>query len=144
MLRVLGEDGTRLRNLPPRTGVAKPAASWALGVLTRSGLAAEEPDPAASRGKVARLTLPGQRAQREYRELTGAIEQRWQRRFGTGVTGALRVALEPLAVSPDGGACPLLAGLEPYPGNWRAAVPAPVTLPHYPMVLHRGGYPDGS
>jgi len=144
VLRVLGENGTRLRDLPPRSGVAKPAASWALGVLTRSGLAAEEPDPAASRGKVARLTLPGQRAQREYRELTGAIEQRWQRRFGPGVTGALRAALEPLAVSPDGGACPLLAGLEPYPDNWRAAVPAPVTLPHYPMVLHRGGYPDGS
>jgi hypothetical protein len=39
---------------------------------------------------------------------------------------------------------PLLAGLEPYPDNRRAAVPAPVTLPHYPMVLHRGGYPDGS
>jgi len=144
VLRVLGEDGTRLRDLPPRAGVAKPAASWALGVLTRAGLAAEEPDPAASRGKVARLTLPGQRAQREYRELTGAIEQRWQRRFGTGVTGALRVALEPLAVLPDGGACPLLAGLEPYPDNWRAAVPATVTLPHYPMVLPRGGYPDGS
>ncbi|HET9971558.1 MAG TPA: SAM-dependent methyltransferase [Streptosporangiaceae bacterium] len=144
VLRVLGEDGTRLRDLPPRAGVAKPAASWALGVLTRSGLAAEEPDPAASRGKVARLTRPGQRAQREYRELTDAIEQRWQRRFGAGVTGALRAALEPLATSPDGGACPLLAGLEPYPDNWRAAVPAPVTLPHYPMVLHRGGYPDGS
>jgi len=55
------------------------------------------------------------------------------------VTGALRVA-----ASPDGGPCPLLAGLEPYPDNWRAAVPAPVMLPHYPMVLPRGGYPDGS
>jgi len=37
VLRVLGENGTRLRDLPPRAGVAKPAASWALGVLTRSG-----------------------------------------------------------------------------------------------------------
>jgi hypothetical protein len=27
---------------------------------------------------------------------------------------------------------------------WRASVPNPETLPHYPMVLHRGGYPDGS
>jgi hypothetical protein len=27
---------------------------------------------------------------------------------------------------------------------WRARVPAPAALPHYPMTLHRGGYPDGS
>ena len=31
------------------------------------------------------------------------------------------------------------------PGDgWRAAVPKPETLPHYPMLLHRGGFPDGS
>ena len=35
-------------------------------------------------------------------------------------------------------------GLEPPPGGWRAAVRAKDTLPQYPMVLHRGGYPDGS
>jgi hypothetical protein len=34
--------------------------------------------------------------------------------------------------------------MRPYPGNWRLQVRPPVTLPHYPMVLHRGGYPDGS
>jgi hypothetical protein len=38
----------------------------------------------------------------------------------------------------------LFQGLEPYPDNWRASVRAPRTLPYYPMVLHRGGYPDGS
>jgi hypothetical protein len=35
-------------------------------------------------------------------------------------------------------------GLEPYPDNRQARVRPPTTLPHYPMVLHRGGYPDGS
>ena len=39
---------------------------------------------------------------------------------------------------------PSRLGLEPYPDNWRAQVRRPETLPHYPMVLHRGGYPDGS
>lgn len=39
---------------------------------------------------------------------------------------------------------PLFGGLEPYPDNWRAAVRPPLILPHYPMVLHCGGYPDGS
>jgi hypothetical protein len=44
----------------------------------------------------------------------------------------------------DSGPPPLFLALEPYPGNWRARVRPPATLPHYPMVLHRGGYPDGS
>ena len=37
-----------------------------------------------------------------------------------------------------------MRGLEPYPDGWRAKVRRPEALPHYPMVLHRGGYPDGS
>ena len=57
---------------------------------------------------------------------------------------ALREALEPLTAASDGEHPPLFGGLEPYPDNWRAAVRPPVTLPHYSMVLHRGGYPDGS
>jgi hypothetical protein len=35
-------------------------------------------------------------------------------------------------------------GLEPYPDGWRASVRRPETLPHFPMVMHRGGFPDGS
>jgi hypothetical protein len=38
----------------------------------------------------------------------------------------------------------LFAGLELPPGGWRAAVRARDTLPQYPMVLHRGGYPHSS
>jgi len=37
-----------------------------------------------------------------------------------------------------------MRGLEPYPDGWRAEVRRPEALPHYPMVLHRVGYPDGS
>lgn len=29
-------------------------------------------------------------------------------------------------------------------GGWRASVRKPDTLPRYPIVLHRGGFPDGS
>jgi len=141
VLRVLGADGTRLRDLPALTGTSKEAVRWALGVLARSELAAEEPDPAASRGQVARLTPRGLGAQRVYHELVDALERRWQERFTPGVTGALRASLEPLAA---GDPPPLFAGLQPYPDNWRASVRPPVTLPHFPVVLHRGGYPDGS
>jgi hypothetical protein len=141
VLRVLGREGTRLRDLPALTGTSKESVRWALGILTRGDLAAEEPDPAASRGKVARLTPRGLDAQHLYDELTGTIEQRWHDRFTPGVAGALRASLEPLAA----GQPPVLfGGLEPYPDNWRAQVRRPATLPHFPMVLHRGGYPDGS
>ena len=54
---------------------------------------------------------------------------------------ALRASLEPLAA---GQPPPLFGGLEPYPDNWRAVARRPDVLPHFPMVLHRGGYPDGS
>jgi methyltransferase (TIGR00027 family) len=141
VLRVLGAEGTRPRDLPALTGTSQEAVRWALGVLTRGDLAAEEPDPAASRGQVARLTPRGLDAQRVYHELAGAIERRWHERFSPGATGALRASLEPLAV---GDPPPLFAGLQPYPDNWRASVRPPVTLPHFPMVLHRGGYPDDS
>jgi hypothetical protein len=141
VLRVLGRVGTRLRDLPALTGTSKESVRWALGILTRGDLAAEEPDPAASRGKVARLTPRGLDAQHVYHELTGTIERRWHDRFTPGVAGALRASLEPLAA---GHPPVLFGGLEPYPDNWRAQVRRPATLPHFPMVLHRGGYPDGS
>ena len=141
VLRVLGTEGTRLRDLPALTGTSTASVRWALGILTRGDLAAEEPDPAASRGKVARLTPRGLEAQHRYHELTGTIERRWDDRFTPGVTGVLRASLEPLAASRP---AVLSGGLEPHPDNWRASVRRPATLPHFPIVLHRGGYPDGS
>jgi hypothetical protein len=38
----------------------------------------------------------------------------------------------------------LFSGLVPYPDGWCATRPTPEVLPHYTMVLHHGGYPDGS
>ncbi len=144
LLRVLNEEGTRLRDLPGRTGISKEAVSWALGVLVRARLATEEPDPAASRGKVARLTPRGTVAQRAYLDLLGTIEGRWRERFGAGSIAALRQPLEELATAKAGNPPPLFGGLEPYPDGWRARVRPPAVLPYYLMVLHRGGYPDGS
>jgi len=68
--------------------------------------------------------------------LVGVIEERWNSRLGEDVA-ELRDVLTRLAGD-------LLLGLEPYPNGWRASVPKPAVLPHYPMVLHRGGFPDGS
>ena len=81
VLRVLGAEGPGCATSPPLTGTSKEAVRWALGILIRGDLAAEEPDPAASRGKIARLTPGGLDAQRLYHEFRRTIEQRWHERF---------------------------------------------------------------
>lgn len=138
VLRVLNEEGVRVRDLPLLTGVSKESIAVAMGILTKQFFAVVEPDPAGSRAKVARLTRKGREAQDAYRQLFGTIEERWEARFGKDAIRALRDPLERLVGEP------LFRGLEPYPDGWRASVRKPTTLPHYPMVLHRGGFPDGS
>jgi len=134
MLRVLSAAETRVRDLPSETGVSKEAVRWALGILARGGLATAEPD-AGGRGQVVRLTEGGLQAKRGYDERLAEVEAEWRDRFGGRVIDALKA---PLArINPR-----LTEGTSPHPGGWRAKVKRP--LPHHPMVLHRGGYPDGA
>ncbi|HEX4259187.1 MAG TPA: hypothetical protein VH089_29135 [Streptosporangiaceae bacterium] len=145
LLRVLDTDGVLVKDLPGRSGVSKEAIAMALGLLTRGDLAVVGPAPGGGRFKAARLTGRGQEAQWAYADALGQLDTRTAQRFGPGIVAGLRAALEPLAGDPaDPAHAPLMAGLEPYPDNWRADVRPPQTLPHFPMVLHRGGFPDGS
>ncbi len=142
LLRVLDTDGVLVKDLPARTGVSKEALAMALGLVTRSDLAVVAP-AAGSRFKAARLTDRGQQAQWAFTDAMGQLDDRIGTRFGP--VAGLRAALEPLVGDPgDPAHSPLMAGLEPHPDNWRADTPPPRTLPHFPMVLHRGGFPDGS
>ena len=141
VLRVLTTEGVRTKDVPARGGVSRESVAMAMGVLRKSGAAAEGADPAGSRFKVVRLTPGGAALRDEYPALTADIERDWRARFGDATVTALRRALAPLAA---GDRPWLFAGLEPYPDGWRAQVPARTTLPHYPMTLHRGGFPDGS
>lgn len=154
-LRVLTAGGIRIRELPHLTGVSKEALSMAAGILIRRSCAVTGPDPAASRGKVIRLTPRGRSAQDEYLRLLDAVEQRWRARFGPAAIDTLRRSLLSVTGQRDGGRPRLALGLQPYPDGWRARGPylrqttavlndPGAALPHYPMVLHRGGWPDGS
>jgi hypothetical protein len=69
---------------------------------------------------------------------------RWRDRFGEETADALRASLESVAASRAGAPPPLLRAIEPSPENWRACLRPAAALPHYPVVLHRGGYPGGS
>ena len=144
VLRVLGEEPVPLRDLPGLTGVSKEAISMAASYLPARRLATVEPDAASGRGQAIRLTAQGMLARDAYGKKLRSIEEGWRTRFGADEIGKLRAALEQLAIAPDGGESPLWAGLTPYSDGWRASVRKPELLPHYPMVLHRGGYPDGS
>ena len=132
-----------MTDLPLLTGVSKQAISMAMGILQKKGVAVVAPDPAGARAKIARLTPNGRVAQDAYHRRLGMIEESWRAPFGEQNIRTLRESLERLAGEPAARS-PLFQGLEPYPDGWRASVHKPNILPHYPMVLHRGGFPDGS
>lgn len=134
LLRLLDERGVRVRDLPARSGVSKEAQAMALGVLERGGLGEVAGDAEAGRFKVARLNERGVRARDAHAARLREVDAAWAPR-----TGELREVLTPLVTSGR-----LLGALAPPPGGWRASLPRPSTLPNYPMVLHRGGYPDGA
>jgi len=138
VVRVLSEKGVRVRDLPLLSGVSKEAIAMAMGVLGKKRLVVVGPDRQGSTWKFARLTPRGAEAQAAYLRRIDIVEEGWRERFGAAAIRALHEALRPFA------GAPLFRGLEPYPDGWRAAVRKPDVLPYYPMVLHRGGYPDGS
>jgi hypothetical protein len=145
LLRVLDTDGVLVKDLPVLSGVSKEAIAMALGLLTKRDLAVVGAAPSTGRFKAARLTDRGQEGQWAYTDAIGQLDTRAAQRFGADTVAGLRAALEPLAGDPaEPSHAPLMAGLEPYPDNWRTDVRRPQTLPYFPMVLHRGGFPDGS
>ncbi len=142
VLRVMNEKGVRIRDLPAMTGVSKEAIAMALGFMKKRGLCVEE-QQGAGKARVVKLTPKGRVAQLAYQHLESEIESRWTKRFGDRMA-RLRKALEKLLGDSGRDQTELLKGIEPQKGCWRAEAPRPKTLPWFPMVLHRGGYPDGS
>jgi len=122
VLRVLDDKGIALRDLPRKTGVSKESIAVAMGILRKKRLVAEE-------SRIVRLTPQGVETQSACAHRLAVIEDRWQ-------AHSLRDALERIV--------PRLEIADLYRDGWRSKVRPPDTHPHYPMVLHRGGFPDGS
>jgi DNA-binding MarR family transcriptional regulator len=145
VLRVLTVDGVRPRDLPALTGVSKEAIAMCLARLKRVGHLTEVPDPSSARGKLIKLTATGTKAQSQFDERHGVIRDQWNDRFGSAAVEQLTEAARQIAGDPGSEAESIFrAGCAPGPDNWRASVKPPQTLPYYPMVLHRGGFPDGA
>jgi hypothetical protein len=118
-----------------------------IGFLVRAGLATVAPDPA-GRGKVVRLTARGLAAKDRGVARIAALDDAIGIRDGCQL--GLRAALDTVLESPA-----LAEGMQPPPTGWRARPPYLAqterlltdprgALPRHPLVLHRGGYPDGS
>jgi hypothetical protein len=155
VLRLLDTTGIRIADLPRLSGIAKEGIAFATGWLERNGYADIETDPNEGKGKLIRLTSKGEAGQQAYLQRLAFVDERWQERFGKQMVSALRESLIALIHQESGEQAALSGGLVPYPDGWRARKPyhartlafinEPVgSLPHFPMVLHRGGYPDGS
>jgi hypothetical protein len=134
LLRVVADDRVPIRDLPARAGISKEAATMALNYAIRTRLA--DKDSARTVG----LTKSGLAALEVHTAVSSAQEDR-----------ELKASLEPIVSARSA----LAEGLEPPPGGWRAKKPYlaqtqrlladPIAaLPWQPMVLHRGGWPDGS
>jgi DNA-binding MarR family transcriptional regulator len=155
VLRLLDTKGVRIADLPRLSGIAKEGVAFATGWLERNGFANLAPDPKTGNGKLIRLTPKGEAAQQAYLQRLAFVDERWQERSGKQAVSSLRESLMALIHQKNGQQMALSEGLMPYPDGWRARKPYEVrtlafindpvgALPHFPMVLHRGGYPDGS
>jgi DNA-binding MarR family transcriptional regulator len=145
VLRVLGDEGAAVSALPSLSCVSKEAVAFSLTWLEREGLAEITADPE-RRGKRVAITPAGREVQSAAQQRRAEADSMWE----DDVVLRLRTSLEAVLDDPSFG-----SGLAPPPTGWRATGRyRPLTeafvadpregLPNHPMVLHRGGWPDGS
>ncbi len=144
-LRVLGDPAPAVADLPGLTGLAREAVAVSLGWLERRSLVTV----GSGRARTAELTEAGRRARAAHARRLTTVEDEAARRW-PGPAADLQGTLGQIM-----GSGRLAEGLIPPPGGWRSRRPYrtqtdarladPVgTLPHFPAVTHRGGWPDGS
>jgi hypothetical protein len=133
LLAVLDPEPTPLRQIPDATGIQREQIDNAAGYLDRAGLAALVPMPGAKRGKALALTDRGEKAKVASARKLARLEATWEKRHGP-VLERVREALATLDVTFP----------EHPPGTWRAEAKELDRLPRFPLVTHRGGFPDGA
>ena len=138
-VRVLDKAGLDVREIPAIAGVSKEATSMALKFLTKTGYVsvdAKARAPHCRRAWRRRRPLPVyMRTSNEHGRHVTAAEG-----HGGGPRSAHSALRRLAAVSRTAG-----GRGSSYVEQTNAVIDDPTgRLPHYPMVLHRGGWPDGS
>ncbi|HEX4746297.1 MAG TPA: hypothetical protein VFU99_05375 [Gaiellaceae bacterium] len=148
VLRVLDDDGVDARQVSRRAGISPEGTAMALTFLAKTDYVVVE--GASRTTALVRSTTAGRDLRARHSALHAQIEDAWRARHGSEVVSRLSVLLGAVLEHPA-----LADGLRPPPGGWRgspkyrsrteALIADPhAGLPHAPMVLHRGGWPDGS
>lgn len=130
VLRPLADGPILQGDLPRAMGVAKETVAVMTGQLRREGLVT------VSGSKEVAITDAGRQAAAEADETVAGVEAGWP--------SELRARLEPLVGDGSVAGSALAEAIRPPEGTWRHRRPRPQTLPHHPVISHRGGYPDGS
>jgi DNA-binding MarR family transcriptional regulator len=144
VLRRIGADAVPVAQLPARTGIGREAIATCLRYLEKQGMVVVGPDAGGGRARIARLTERGRAALTAHGDVVARTEANWRERLGAANVGRLRAAAATVALDDDGTSARLLAAIRPFAGEWRSEIPPRTVLPDFPMVLHRGGWPDGS
>ena len=126
-LRVLGEAPIPIADIPRLTGGSR--ETTAIGWELKPYVVVEQ-NPAAKRGRTARLTPVGLKVQRRYPELVAEIERTWETRFGKEKIRRIRDCLIDLFVPRSGERQLLSERLVPAPGTVRAGVERPALGRH--------------
>ncbi len=143
VLRVLEQEPIAKKLLPNRSGISKEALSMSINYLIKKGFVIEEP-VTTGRGKAVRLTEQGYQEKCKYSQILNDVEAIWVKKTSTQQVSALKTAVLKLMRHDENGIPLLSQGLVVHPPLWRAKEPKRTVLPHHPMVLYRGGWPDGS
>lgn len=143
-LRTLDPTGMPLRDLPTQAGISAAAIAQSLTLLQRHGVAEVVPTAGSRRGRHVRLTAEGVTARRSVQRRIASVERNWRQQLGAAHITALHDALDAVVGRGDPTTAPLATALAAPAGTWRSALAVPRTLPHHPIPLDRGGWPDGA
>jgi hypothetical protein len=139
--RVIPSDGALVRDLPLSAGISKEAVAIQAGRFERGGLGVVERNERGA--KVFSLTAGGVEQRNTALARLETLEADW-----TTTSQGLRAALSQIVGDR------MSEGLQPPASGWRASGPyraqtaalvadPAAALPWFPMISHRGGYPDG-
>ena len=131
LLEPLTDEPVPTRNLYELSGIAAKEWSSAMNQLAKLGLVELGGKP-----KSIALTAEGVAAKADADKTLRAVEGAWTKKYGVSIEH-LRRELERVVGD-------AWEWTEPYPDNWRSKVRVPKQLANFPIVSHRGGYPDGS
>ena len=154
LLPWLGIEWENVATMTERSGVSREAVAAYLGFLQRQSLSEREPDPV-DRGQRVRLTPRGRERQQAAGQEVIELDSRWRESHGHADVDALAGLTADLFARHSADGTPALSGgLIPPESGWRSRGPYakrtrafladPHRLPPQPVILHRGGFPDGS